>query len=317
LELSMNATDREPLVAIALLASLADGQSTAEEKKALQSLVGQMGLGELDAMAARISSGEVVLAQVVTQLSSDEARRTAYETALLVVKADGTATVEETAFLADLRARLGLSAADVAALENSSNAVANAGATPPASTATASSSQSAPGTSPPGLDDLILQQAKIAAACELLPDRLASMAILPLQLRLVYRIGQAHGMQLDMNQVTDLAGTLGIGAAAQVVERVVRRVFGGVGSGIFGGLLGGAAGIASGAAVTFASTYALGHVAKQYYAQGRKLSQADMRALFARFQSEAQTLFPKVQEQVQSQAAQLDLPKLLSGFKGA
>ena len=68
---------------------------------------------------------------------------------------------------------------------------------------------------------------------------------------------------------------------------------------------------------TFASTYALGHVAKQYYAQGRKLSQADMRALFARFQSEAQTLFPKVQEQVQSQAAQLDLPKLLSGFKGA
>jgi hypothetical protein len=42
-----------------------------------------------------------------------------------------------------------------------------------------------------------------------------------------------------------------------------------------------------------------------------------MRALFARFQSEAQTLFPKVQEQVQSQAAQLDLPKLLSGFKGA
>ena len=134
----------------------------------------------------------------------------------------------------------------------------------------------------------------LTAALELLPDRLANVAILPLQLRLVYEIGQRHGQQLDANQVKDLAGTFGLGAAAQVVEGLVRKVLGGVASGLLGGLLGGATGLAAGAAVTFAATYALGHAAEQYYAQGRKLSAEDLRALFTRFQGEAQALLPQV-----------------------
>src|SRR6185369_6707408 len=59
-------------------------------------------------------------------------------------------------------------------------------------------------------------------------------------------------------------------------------------------LLRGATGLAAGTAVTFAATYALGHAAKQYYAQGRKLSADDLRALFTRFQGEAQGLLPQV-----------------------
>ena len=78
----------------------------------------------------------------------------------------------------------------------------------------------------------------LTAALELLPDRLANMAILPLQLRLVYEIGQRYGQQLDADQVKDLAGTFGLGAAAQLVEGMVRKVLGGVASGVLGGLLG-------------------------------------------------------------------------------
>jgi uncharacterized protein (DUF697 family) len=80
-------------------------------------------------------------------------------------------------------------------------------------------------------------------------------------------------------------------------------------------MIGGAAGVAAGAAVTFATTYALGHVAKQYYAQGRSLSSADLRALFARFQDEAKSLFPKLQSQIQAQSKSLNLQSLLGSLR--
>jgi uncharacterized protein (DUF697 family) len=164
------------------------------------------------------------------------------------------------------------------------------------------------------LDQLILSQAMLTGALELLPDRLANLIIIPLQMRLVYRIGQAHGQQLDNNQIRDLAGALGIGAASQVMESVVRGLLGGIGKGLLGGLFGGAAGVAAGTAVSFASTYALGHVAKQYYAQGRQLSKDDLRALFARFQQEAKGLLPGVQEQMQAQSRTLNLKQLIASL---
>jgi uncharacterized protein (DUF697 family) len=129
-------------------------------------------------------------------------------------------------------------------------------------------------------------------------------------------VGQKYGQQLDANQVKDLAGTFGLGAAAQMVEGMVRKVLGGVASGLLGGLLGGATGVAAGAAVTFAATYALGHAAKQYYAQGRKLSPEDLRALFTRFQGEAQALLPQVQGQINSLAQQVKLPDVLAQLRG-
>ena len=101
------------------------------------------------------------------------------------------------------------------------------------------------------LDDLILKQAMLTGALEILPDRLANVAILPLQLRLVYQVGQHFGQKLDADQVKDLAGTLGLGAAAQVMESVVRKVLGGIAGGILGGMVGGVTGLAAGAAVSF------------------------------------------------------------------
>jgi hypothetical protein len=56
-------------------------------------------------------------------------------------------------------------------------------------------------------------------------------------------------------------------------------------------------------------------VAKQYYAQGRTLSAADLRTLFARFQDEAKALFPKVEQQVHAQARTVNVRQLL-GLRG-
>ncbi|HXY31277.1 MAG TPA: DUF533 domain-containing protein [Gemmatimonadaceae bacterium] len=304
----MTDQDREPIITIAMMAALADGQATAEEKTRLQSAVAGLGAVDLDAIASRIGAGQVTLAGVAAKLSGDDARRAAYEAAVAVCHSDGAANPKEAKFLGDLRQALGLSGASVADIDRGAATIA---ASAPTGSGSGSASSGAPATA--ALDEMILQQAILTGACEILPDRLASLAILPLQLRMVYRIGQAHGQQLDANQVKDLAGALGIGAAAQAMQSVVRKIFGTVSGGLLGGLIGGAAGVASGAAVTFAATYALGHVAQRYYAQGRQLSPDDLRSLFAKFQEDAKTIWPKVQEQVQTQARTLDVQRLLSG----
>jgi uncharacterized protein (DUF697 family) len=168
---------------------------------------------------------------------------------------------------------------------------------------------------PSDVDAHILDQAMLAGACELLPHRLAAMGILPLQLRMVYTIGQRHGQQFDMAQARDLVAVLGIGAAGHMMEGIVRSVLGGVGKGLLGGVLGRATGAAAGVAVTFATTYALGHAAEQYYAQGRKLSTADLKALFTRFQGEASTVFPRVEARIRDLANGTSLDGILAGIR--
>jgi uncharacterized protein (DUF697 family)/tellurite resistance protein len=302
----MNEKDRDPIFTIAIMAALADGTATPDELQRVRALGTSLGVADLDAIAGRVALGSVGLADTASKLSGPEARRAAWEAAVAVVMADGVAVAGEKRFLDDLRGALGLEEAAASAAERRAADLAGGGARPlevvdhPAGAVLDA-----------GLDDLILQQSIATAACELLPDRLANLAILPLQARLVYRIGQSAGQPLDAEQAKDLMGTLGLGAAAQIAETVVRRVLGGVAGGLLGRAVGGLTGVAAGAAVTFASTWALGHAAKQYYAQGRKLDADDLRKLFERFRGEAIALYPKVREQVEAQAKSLDLEKIL------
>jgi uncharacterized protein (DUF697 family)/tellurite resistance protein len=303
----MNADDASRITQIALMAAMADGQISAAEQRELASAASRLGVPAATTALDQPAAARQGIGVLAASLSDTEARRTAYEVALAVCSVDGPPNSPEQTFLSALHGALGLGPAATHEFETQLrelSAAPLAGALP-AGTATDDAA----------LDQRILQAAMLTGALEILPDRLANLAILPLQLRLVYEIGQRYGQQLDANQVKDLAGTLGLGAAAQLVEGMVRKVLGGVASGILGGILGGATGMAAGAAVTFASTYALGHVARQYYAQGRKLSADDLRALFTRFQSEAQGLLPQVQGQIESLAKQVKLPELLSQIR--
>jgi uncharacterized protein (DUF697 family)/tellurite resistance protein len=297
----MNAQDAETIIAIAALAAIADGNQNDSEQASVASAAARLGFAGAEALTRRAASGSLDLAALCAQLTDDEVRHAAYETASAVCRADGELNARETAFLADLERALGVTAGE-----------GHPGA-PGAEVVEVSATAS--GGAPRGgdMDTFILDQAMLTAACEILPDRLASMAILPLQLRLVYSIGQKHGQALDLSQAKDLAAALGIGAAAQVMESVVRRSLGGIAGGLLGGLLGGAAGVASGMAVTFAASYALGHAADQYYAQGRQLSSADLKALFTRFQRDAQDIYPRVEQRIRTLATTADIGSLLRG----
>jgi len=301
----MNTTDHAPLIAIAMMAARADGRADSREQQAVDAVVQRIGNPDVTRLAQQVAAGQLRVADLASRLSDDHARRVAYEGALAVCNSDGVTNASERAFLEELRTALGLSAASVAEAGKTAGALAGA---PVAEVRT--------GSPPAGpLDEFILQQAMLTGALEILPDRLATIAVLPLQLRLVYQIGQRHGQKLDVNQVKDLAATLGLGAVTQGVESVVLKLAGGLAGGLLGGLVGGAARVATGAVITFAATYALGHVADQYYRQGRTLSANDLRALFDRFREEAKTIYPSVEQQVRAQSSTLNLQSLLQGLR--
>lgn len=291
----MTPNEAEAVIAIATLAALSDGEHDAQEQAAISAAASKMGL-PVDAVTSA-TSGQTPLTELAARLTSAESRQVAFDTALAVCYATGHRSASESAFLDNLANTLGISAAEAKNPLDGAQPLAGNPA------------------QPTDLDNHILDQAILTAAIEILPDRLANMAILPLQMRMVYTIGQRHGHQLDARQAAELAATFGIGAVAQVFERVVRRTLGGVAGGLLGGLLGGGAGMAAGAAVTFASTYALGHAAEQYYAQKRSLSVSDMKALFTRFQAEATELYPRVQDRVRQRAGTTNMSSLMQSLR--
>lgn len=297
----MTPHDAHIIIALAALAANADGTLDQQERVSIISAAEHLGLSEDDPTLHGVMSGGGDVAQLAHALSSDEARVAAYDVAAAVCHADGAPNAKESAFLAALSRELGAVAAspDAAA---TMGAAAQAVSTPPTGGAAGD------------LDTFILDQAMMAGAAELLPHRFSALAILPLQLRMVYQIGQRHGQQFDMSQAKDLVAVLGIGAMGHTLEGVVRGVLGSVGRGLLGGLLGAATGAAAGVAVTFATTYALGHAAEQYYAQGRSLSAADLKALFARFQGDANTVFPRVEGRIRQLASGSSLESMLGGL---
>lgn len=300
----MKEQDREPLATVALIAAFVDGFRGPEETTQLQAIAKDIGGSDYDTIARNVLSGQTKLTDVVGRLS-DEARPQTYELAACVVHADGVANEKEKAFLAELRTVLELDPAATAEVDAVAGGLGGAAATVPTVVAVASAD------SPAAQEELILNSAMLTGALELLPQNLATLAIVPLQLRMVYKIGQSHGQKLDAAQIKDLAGAVGIGAAGQVMEGVARKVLGGLAKGLLGRMLGGAVGgvatTAAGAGLSFATTYALGHAARQYYAQGRSLSRDDLRALFGKLRVDAQTMYPKVEARIRDQAKTLNL----------
>ncbi len=308
----MTPTDAELIITIAAQAALADGKRDEAELAQITAAASRLGLPNAAAVVARAAAAPGDVRALASSLSSDDARRAAYEIAVAVCNSDGVADAKEIEFLQQLSATLGTGVATGEMSAIASVATLTGAVLPPPLPGTAAAQPPAAGE----LDALILDQAILTAALEVLPDRLSNMAILPLQLRMVYTIGQRYGQKLDAAQVKDLAATFGIGAAAQFMESIVRKTLGGLAGGLLGGLIGGAGGMAAGAAVSFTATYALGHAAEQYYAQGRSLSTADMQALFTRFKKDAETMFPKVQDRVQSVAKGTNLQSVLGTLRG-
>ena len=162
------------------------------------------------------------------------------------------ASTAERAFLSQLRGQLGLGGqAAVDATETQTHAVSAAyagalaadGAQPVSVPAAA-----APAVDQAALDKMVLNYAILNGALELLPQSWASMAIIPLQIKMVYRIGAAHGVALDQGHIREFIATAGVGLTSQYIEQFGRKLLGGLIGKAAGRMLGGLAGLARGRA---------------------------------------------------------------------
>ena len=302
-------TDQQrAILAVCLMAAAADNYQDDRERAAVQRVADSLGGADLD----EIARGSADLASIVSALATPEDRQQAYDAAVGIVNADGAASMREREFLARLSQALGLNAPASQALAQQASAVAGVS---PSSNALDGALVSAVPATGADLDAMILNYSILNGALELLPQTLASMAIIPLQMRMVYRIGKAHGFELDQGHIKDLLATVGVGLTSQYLEQFGRKLVGGLLGKIGGGLLGGLGSASTGAAFSFATTYALGQVAKRYYAGGRTIDTAGLQQSFSEMLGRAKQLQGNYTAQIAEQARALDLNKVMSAIR--
>jgi len=314
--------EQEAILTLCLLAAFADGGKSEAERAELKRIAETLPAVELNlaALYHRVLLRQVTLVQAAQSLASPALRQLAYEMAVCVCEADDVLNATEQQFLMGLRSELRLDAADADRIEQQAAALA---AEPLAATATPPPRASAPGLSAANpapadaaVDTMILNYAILNGALELLPESLATMAIVPLQLKMVYRVGKHYGHELDRGHIKELVATAGVGLTSQVVEGYARKLLGGLLGKFGGGLAKGVGQQVASSAMSFASTWALGRMAQQYYAGGRKLSALELRGLFGSLTEQARGLHARYAGEIQQKAGQVSISQLLPLLRG-
>lgn len=334
----MNTEQQKSILTIALLAAFADGTKDDAEREEIrriaQSLAGDSGMADLPRIYQDVLLKRTSVQAAAATLSDPAHRQLAYEMAVCVCDVDGRQTAAEAQFLATLKAALQLGAQQTAAFEQDADALVDVveksapSATPWGAAGAAAYAAAAPTpaatqatTTPPGpadaeLDKSILNYALLNGALELLPQSWASMAIIPLQVKMVYGIGKTHGVELDQGHIKEFIAAAGVGMTSQYLEQFGRKLLGGLLGKVAGRTVGGLGGAATGMAFSFATTYALGQVAKRYYAGGRVMSTAMLRDTFQNLLGPAKQMQSQYLPQIQQKAATLDAAKVMAMVRG-
>lgn len=313
----MNAREQEAVLTIALLAAFADGNKDDRErdeiKRIADSLAGEAGAPQWSQLYQSVLLKRVNVEQAASALTDPTHRQLAYELAVCVCDADAVANEAEQKFLHELKSALGLDSKQTAVVEREAAALTEAplpDAKPAGGTATQATMTDAE------LDKYILNHAIVNGAIELLPQSLATMAIIPLQIKLVYRIGQAYGHQLDKGHIREFLATAGVGLTSQYVEQFGRKLLGGLLGTVAGGLGRGLGSIGAGAAFSFATTYALGQLAKRYYAGGRQMSTALIQQTYQSLLGQAKQLQGQYLTEIEQKARTLDAGQVMQMVRG-
>ena len=343
----MSDTENQAIMTLAVMAAFADGSKHSSERNELSAIASSLGLDnkvQLLQIDQAVLRQQAMLEDIAADISDGGSKQLAYEIALGVCEADGSISAAEQAFLSRLAQVLQLDSAPLLsatpslAIAQTELTTANQQGFNQGLQDVALVGAAMAEATPKGLVQIdsqleeelnkrILKAAIINGALELLPQTAASMAIIPLQMRLVYGIGKDFGFDLDKGHIKDLLATVGIGMTSQYLEqagiKLLGTVLGGLRSSLGGklgksltGVVGKMGNQAISSGMSFASTYALGHVAKEYYASGRKFSPKVLKDAYARLMQDGISLQPQYQAQIQQQSKTLDLNKIMQMVKG-
>ena len=320
----MNPDQQQAILTLALLAAFADGTNDDREREQIRQLAetlgDETGAIELPHIYRQVVLKKANLNDTAASLVEPEHRQLAYEMAACVCDVDGRMTETERKFLSELATALRLDDKVTDRANNQAEAMAElADDAAPATRATTQPGPiiaATPTVSDAEMDKNILNNAILNGALELLPQSWASMAIIPLQIKMVYGIGKAHGYELDQGHIRELLSTLGVGLTSQYLEQFGRK--------LLGGLLGKAMGSlgkqfgqsATSVAFSFATTYALGQVARRYYAGGRQMSTALLQDSFQNLLGPAKEMQSRYLPQIQQRASNLDVNQIMTMVRG-
>jgi uncharacterized protein (DUF697 family)/tellurite resistance protein len=314
---SLTTEQTRALTSIALFAAFSDGIKSSEEREKVRELGESIGDATVAESIRRVLLKQTTLAAEAAALDTPELRHLAWEGALAVCETDGATSPAEREFLRDLAKKLGRPAeesdADVALVD-----FAAQGAVSDRSTGALALPAVAPppvvNVDPRGaqVDQSVLRYAILTAGLELLPQSLATVAIIPLQTKMVHGVGSAYGISLSAASIKELVAAVGIGSAGQMVESYARGILGKLAGSVLGKAGKTAVRWGTGPVLTFATTYAMGMVAKQYYAGGRTLAAVDLRSLFAAQLEQGKALYSKYEPQVRDAAATANPRQLLA-----
>ncbi|WP_027458797.1 YcjF family protein [Dechloromonas agitata] len=309
----MTLEEQRSILALCLHAAFADGVKDDHEREEVKRIAESLSEGTPGLDMARLYQDVLLkrlpLDTAAGTLSDIGQRLFAYEMAVCICEADGRMSPAERTFLDELKRSLNLDAGQSSAIEQAIDPVVSAADLPVKQLEQV-------GPLDTELDKTILNSALLNGALELLPQSWASMAIIPLQIRMVYGIGKAHGVELDQGHIKEFIAAAGVGLTSQYLEQFGRK--------LLGGLLGKAAGktfgkigrAATGMAFSFATTYALGQVAKRYYAGGRTMSTALLQETFQSLLTPAKQLQQQYLPQMEHKAQSLDMGQVMSLVRG-
>nr|WP_145550241.1 TerB family tellurite resistance protein [Variovorax boronicumulans] len=309
----MTTEETRAILSLALMAAFVDGDKHERERAEIRRIADNLAQADgvhLPALVQDVLMKRVQLEHIAAALPGADARQLAYEMAVCVCDADGLHSPAELRFLEQAKAALALAPAAADGFLQQADAVAAAPLADAAPAPVRSTVDEA------ALDKSILNAAILNGALELLPESLSTMAIIPLQMRLVFNVGKAHGYQLDSGHIKDFLATVGVGLTSQYLEQAGRKLLGGLLGKLGGGLLGGVGKQAVSSGMSFATTYALGHVAKRYYAGGRVLSTQLLKDSYASLTQQAQGLHQQYLPQMREQARTLDAAKVMALVRG-
>ena len=311
----MTDQEQKAIITIALMAAFADGNNSERERAEVKRIADSLSQGgdiNVAAIYQDVILNRVSLDSAAAALTNAETASLAYELAVGVCDADGVQSGAEQVFLANLRTKLGL---DPAALAAARRYTANAEALAAAPLGGATSFEPAMLASTMSAeeqDQAILNYAVLNGALELLPDTLATLAIIPLQVKMVYRIGKAYGFELDRGHIKDFLATAGVGMASQYVEQIGMRLVGNLfGGGLIGGLIDGMAKQAVSSGFSFATTYALGHLARRYYAGGRTFSTAVLKDTYTELLGQAKSMQGQYLPAIRDKARSVNVAQII------
>ena len=324
----MNPEQQKSVLAIALFAAFADGAKHDREREDIRRIAESLTTDSAAPDLARLYQDVLLkrfsLEAAAAALGDPAERQLAYEMAVCVCDADGRQSEVERRFLDELKTLLKLDDGQVDAFERDADAIVDLSeAAVPAVTAANAAVASAPvvlalpKVPEAELDKSILNHAVVNGALELLPQSWASLAIIPLQIKMVYGIGKAYGVELDQGHIKEFIAAAGVGLTSQYLEQFGRKLLGGLLGRVAGRTFGKVGSAATGMVFSFAATYALGQVAKRYYAGGRVMSTAVLRDTFQNLLGPAKQLQAQYLPQIQQKASTLDASQIMAMVRGA